>query len=222
MSHYWENLAARSNGQHTTEEFAAAAYRLVAEQVLYYTDRSSRSAYWIVERYEREISQVVAPLGVTIKVNRQLRYAYAVPHHEKCGSASVAQTKFALVLRAIYDESARLGQLTDEGEVVCDLIGLEENYRLMTGHSFPTKGELDSLIRAMKRWGLAKKSDEDFDFGGDYDSSQPYVVIIRPAIIDLLGEAALERLAQWNPDNGSEEIIEEGTLDLSDEGEVKL
>ncbi len=174
-----------------------AAYRLAVEQVLYYADRHSRTAYWMVERYEREFRQALAPLGIDVQVNRQLRYAYALPKHAKAGTASVAQTVFALVLRGIYDESASSGQLTDDGEVVCDLVELAEKYHLMSGKDLPTKGKLDSLMETMKRWGIARKSeDQGLDEGEDL-AGQPYAVIIRPAIADVLGEAVLARLAQF-------------------------
>jgi hypothetical protein len=173
MSQFWENVAARTDAQHTAEEFEAAAYRLVVEQVIYYADRPSRTAYWMIERYERDFKQALAPLGITLDVNRQLRYAFAQPRHEKAGTASVGQTVLALVLRAIYDEAARIGQLNEDGEVDCDLIELEEKYRLMTGRELPTKGELDALLKSMKRWGIAKKSDDSGPEGDGAAASQP-------------------------------------------------
>ncbi len=198
MSQFWEDIAERSMGQHTPQELEATAYRLVTEQVLYYADRHSKSAYWMVERYEREFKRVLEPLGVTVEVNRQKRYVYALPRHPKAGTASAAQTLLALVLRAIYDESARIGQFTDDAEVVCDLVELDEKYRLMTGRELPAKGELEALLRTMKRWGIAKRSDEHVsDAIGEPSSTQPYAVLIRPAIVDVLGEAALQRLADW-------------------------
>lgn len=166
-------------------------------RVLYYADRHSRTAYWMVERYEREFRQALAPLGIDVQVNRQLRYAYVLPKHAKAGAASIGQTVFALVLRGIYDESASSGQLTDDGEVICDLVELAEKYRLMSGKDLPAKGKLDSLMESMKRWGIARKSDDQgFDDGDDL-AGQPYAVIIRPAIADVLGEAALARLVQF-------------------------
>lgn len=197
MSQYWESLATRTEGLHTSEELEMAAYRLAVEQVLYYADRHSRTAYWMIERYEREFRQALAPLGIDVQVNRQLRYAYALPKHAKAGAASIAQTVFALVLRGIYDESASTGQLTDDGEVVCDLVELAEKYRLMSGKDLPTKGKLDSLMETMKRWGIARKSEDQGLDDGDDLAGQPYAVIIRPAIADVLGEAALARLAQF-------------------------
>ncbi len=197
MSQYWESLASRTDGQHTSEELEMAAYRLAVEQVLYYADRHSRTAYYMIERYEREFRQALGPLGIDVQVNRQLRYAYALPKHAKAGAASIAQTVFALVLRAIYDESASTGQLTDDGEVVCDLVELAEKYRLMSGKDLPTKGKLDSLMETMKRWGIARKSEDQGLDDSDDMVGQPYAVIIRPAIADMLGEAALARLVQF-------------------------
>src|SRR5688500_10065104 len=109
----------------------------------------------MVERCERDYKHALAPLGVAVKVYRQERDAYTLARHLKAGTASVARPILALVLRAVCDESARIGQFTDDGEVVCDLVELEEKYRLMTGRELPTKGELDALMKSMKRWGIA-------------------------------------------------------------------
>lgn len=198
MSQYWEALASRSNGEAAAEDFELTAYRLVSEQVIYHADRHSRMAYWLIDRYERDFRQALAPLGVDVQVNRQLRYACALPRHSKAGTASVGQTLLALVLRQIYDESARAGQLNDDGEVICDLVELEEKYRLTTGRELPGKGDLDGLLRTLKRWGIARKDEEPFPEGAEFGTSQPYAVVIRPAIADVLGETALARLADWS------------------------
>lgn len=213
MSQYWESLVSRSNGENTAEDFESAAYRLTTEQVIYHVDRHSRVAYWLVDRYEREFRQALAPLGLEVQVNRQLRYAYALPRHSKAGTASVAQTLLALVLRQIYDESARIGQLNDDGEVMCDLVELEEKYRLATGRELPGKGELDGLLRTLKRWGIARKEEDRAVDEGEY-GAQPYVVVIRPAIADVLGETALARLSDW-----AGEDVEEAAETAADEQE---
>lgn len=207
MSHYWEGAAGATDGAYPAEEFETAAYRLVAEQVLYYADRQSRTAYWLLDRFERDFRHALAPLGVDVLVNRQLRYVCALPRHAKSGTASVAQTILALVLRGIYDEGARLGQMNEHGEIACDLVELAEKYRIATGRELPSKGEFDGLMRVMQRWGIARKG-EEVEPEGDEGAGQPYVVVIRPAIADVLGEAALARLAQWAP--GSVSVPEVG------------
>lgn len=210
---FWENVAARTDGIVTADDFEAVTYRLVTEQVLYHADRQSRMAYGLIVQYERDFKQVLAPLGITLEINPRLRYVYAKPTHQKAGTASVQQTLLALVLRAIYDESARLGQITDDGEVVCDLVELAEKHRLMTGRELPGKGEFSALMRTMKRWGIARKSDESFE-GVEFDSSVPYSVVIRPAIVEILGDSALMRLALWT---ATDAVSEPMTEEFSDE-----
>src|SRR3546814_4458736 len=67
-----------------------------------------------------------------------------------------------------------------------------------TGRDLPTRGELDALLRTVKRWGIARRLEDD-----DVGSLNPLQeqsaggLAIRPAIVDVLGETALMRLAQW-------------------------
>lgn len=200
MSHPrdWEDLASRLDGVYTVEDFETAAYRLVAEQVIYHSDRSSRVTYGILDLYEREFAKVLAPLGISLSINRQLRYVTALPRHAKAGTATVAQTLFALVLRGLYDEGVRAGGLTEDGEVLCDYIELQEKFHLMTGRDLPTRGELDTLLRSVKRWGIARRlEDDDSGHLTALQEQSAGGVAIRPAIVDVLGETALIRLAQW-------------------------
>lgn len=194
----WEDLASRLEGIYTVEDFETAAYRLVAEQVIYHSDRSSRVTYALLDLYEREFAKVLAPLGVSLSINRQLRYVTALPRHAKAGTATVAQTLFSLVLRGLYDEGVRAGGLTEDGEILCDYIELQEKFHLMTGRDLPTRGELDTLLRAAKRWGIARRlEDDDSGHLTPLQEQSAGGVAIRPAIVDVLGETALIRLAQW-------------------------
>lgn len=187
----WDLIAERSNGQYAAEDFERTAYRLTAEQVLYHADRGSRAAYWLVERYERLFRDVLDPVGIELTVNRQLRYVVATPRHGASTPASTLHTLVALVLRGVYDEFARAGGLTDDGEVVVDSVELGEKFRLMTGREMPSKAELDAALRVMKRWGIARRGSDELDDGAGYS------VVIRPGIIEVLGETALARLARW-------------------------
>lgn len=193
----WEDLASRLDGIYAVEDFEAAAYRLVAEQVIYHSDRSSRVVYAILELYEREFVKVLAPFGVSLSINRQLRYVTALPRHAKATTATVAQTLFALVLRGLYDEGVRAGGLTEDGEIMCDYVELQEKFRLMTGRDLPPRGELDTLLRTVKRWGIARRLEDDDSGLSPLQEQSVSGLAIRPAIVEVLGEAALIRLAQW-------------------------
>jgi len=219
MSSYWEIAASRTDGQNTAEEFEAAAYRLVTEQVLYHADKFSRVSYWLIDRYTKDFERALEPLGITVEVNTLLRYVYAKPKHTKSNMASVSQTLIALVLRNVYDESVRGGQINDNSEVLCDLVELEEKFRLTTGRELPSKGEFDSAIKQFKRWGIVKPADEESldDFGGETDAEPQMYIVIRPAIAEVLGENALLRLGQWaqsksikDTTNNETEVVEVG------------
>lgn len=194
MSKQWEELAQRSEGRYTEEDFEMAAYRLVAEQVLYYADLQSRKAFWIIKDYKREFEKVLDPLGIDIEINSLLSYICARPRHAKAGSATTNQTLLALVLRSIYDQAMQAGEMAnDESEVACDLVELEQKYRLATGRDLPGKMELNALFRQLRRWGLVRMAD-----GGDAEDSEaePHV-LIRPAIVEVLGDTALQKLTRW-------------------------
>lgn len=209
MSEFWEAVLQRSPSGYSIEDLETAAYRLVAEQVLYRSDNGSRTAYGAVDRYERDMQKALEPLGLIVKVQRQAKYAYAMPVRAKVGVATMKQTLLALVLRKLYDSGAREGRFNDELEVMCDLVELDEMYKLATGRAFPPKGELRPLLVTMKRWGLIRiiEDEVDMDVPG---ADQPYHVAIRPGIVDVLGESALMRLAQWAPQD-EEALPEEET-----------
>jgi len=193
MSH-WDNVVASARGQATQEDFEATAYRLVAEQVIYASDRGNKVAYWLLEDYERDFRHALEPMGIGLFLNRRLRYACALPRHAKVGEAGLEPTLLALVLRKIYDELARLGQVSENGEVFVDLIELAEKFRQSTrGRELPKGGQLRDLVRTMQRWGIARRHDDvDVD---DSEVEQPFALVIRPAIAEVLGETPLQRLA---------------------------
>lgn len=214
MSNYWDTLAARTDGQNTAEDFETAAYRLVSEQVLYHSDKHSRVAYGLIDRYTKNFEAALEPLGIDIQVNSLLRYVCARPRHAKVGTASVTQTLLALVLRSLYDESARTGQLNDNGDVLCDLVELEEKYRLSTGRELPSKTEFDALIRQFRRWGIVKMPDEQSMDELDSDADLNLYIMIRPAIVEILGDAALQRLGNWSQNKIADDITNnEQTID---------
>jgi hypothetical protein len=211
MSKHWENYIVRNNSDNTAEELTTAALRLATEQVIYYSDMRNRGVYWAIAGNEHEMRRVLDPLGLDLTIDPNLRFACAVPRFAKTGPATVNQSMLALVLRMIYDSYAQLGQMNDYGEVECDIVELEEKYRLLTGRELPSRGELTTLLHTLNRWGIARRHTDDdevpvkdIDFG-----SQPYIITIRPAITVLLGEATLQRLVLWKTQGAGVSIRDE-------------
>jgi len=197
MNRQWEECAARSSGLYTPEMFEQAAYRLVAEQALYYADITSRVHYGVIERFEREFAAVLDVFGVDLRVNRGLQYACAISRHQRVGAASKDQTLLALVLRLLYDEGIHAGNMNDAGEIVVDLVELNERYVRETERDFPRRN-LDPLMHYMKRCGIVRIA-EDERSDSAAASDQQWAVAIRPAIADILGESAILQIALHRP-----------------------
>lgn len=98
---FWTDAAEATKNVVTEDDFEAAANRLVTEQVLYAADRGSKVAYGLIRDFEREFKRALEPLGYVVRVNSQLRYAYAIPKHARTSPVTVDQTLLALVLRKI-------------------------------------------------------------------------------------------------------------------------
>lgn len=192
---FWSNAVEATGNVATEDDFEAAASRLVTEQVLYAADRGSKVAYGLIRDCEREFRKALEPLGYSVRVNSQLRYACAIPQHIKNSPVTVEQTLLALVLRKVFDEEIRDGHHDENGEVTCDLVTLQMKYEQTTGgRELPAGGRLAALMQWMRRWGIARVLDDAGNQPGS-DSDQPYVIVIRPGIADVLGEAALARIA---------------------------
>ncbi|MBB3345532.1 DUF4194 domain-containing protein [Luteimonas sp. RC10] len=195
MKRSWNTLSQQSNGLYTVQDFERAAYRLVTEQVLYAADRTSRVAYHLVEDHFDDFVGALAPLGIRLARNPHYRYLVALPAHGEGVAVTLDETLLLLVLRQRYDEAMRQGQIEEHGEVVVELPELQEAYQALAGRPMPDVGTLRTLARTLRRWGLARLVDSD------RDDPQPFHLVVRPAIVEIVGELWLQRLDQHNRDD---------------------
>ncbi len=215
----WDTIAQRDLYKRPVEAFEEAAYRIIAEQVIYHSDKNSRTTYWIIEQYERDFKDVLNQVGINLSVNRDKRYAVATPRYTAQYTAPLSATLIALVLRRLYDEFARQGNMNDDGEVFVDLVDFEEKFRLITNRQLPTRSDFEQTIRLLRRWGIARKTTDEEYVG---DSANSYALVIRPAIIDVLGETAIARLLRWEKVptltsvSDSEEIDETSNVEVNE------
>lgn len=218
MDEFWQRVIDRKQSFYSVDQLQAAAYRLITDQVLYRSDRSARIHYDIVATHEDEMASVVALLGINLVVRRQAKYAVAIPKHAKSSAATIKQAALALVLLKVYHLAFQEGRITPDSEVECHLEELRQVYLMSTGQELPSKAELEQLFRTMKRWGIARTEDNEGPLASfETSSKQPYQVYIRPAIADVLGEAALERLAQFAPSDEGDVVDVEPDTDAEEE-----
>ena len=103
------------------------------------------------------------------------------------------------------------GQEGDFGEAYVELPDLQEAYQGMTGYEFPKTGELRELIADLERWGVARKHE------GDVDHTQPFSVMIHPAISDIVTKEWLGQLEGLRKQTGTDELEGEAEQEESDD-----
>lgn len=202
MKRSWAHLSQLSGDLYIPQDFERAAYRLVTEQVLYSSDRMSKNAYHLVETYFNDFAAALEPLGIRLERNAHYRYVVALPTHGEGTAVSLEQTLLILVLRHRYDAAMRQGQIEDQGEVIVELPELQEAYQAMTGRPMPELGPLRETLRMLRRWAVCKTID------CEPDDPQPFRIVVRPAIVEIVGAQWLQRLDQHNRDDedgGNEE-----------------
>lgn len=184
MSH-WERLAAQSQ-TYAESDYHKAGYRLVMDQVLYASDPRSRLAYELIVRHRKDYDALLAQLGMAITHNPHMGYVVATPNQYVADKMRLAETRLALVLRRLYDDKMHATEIV-AGEAFVGMIELERAYKDLLNRELPVPALLNEQLQAMKRYGIARL-EETHD-------EQRLQVVIRPGIVDVLGETALLQLA---------------------------
>lgn len=184
MSH-WERLATQSQ-TYAESDYQKAGYRLVMEQVLYASDPRSRTAYELIVRHRKEYDALLAQLGMTITHNPHMGYVVATPSQYVADKMRLSETRLALVLRRLYDDKMHVAEIVG-GEAFIDMIELERAYKDLLNRELPVSSALNEQLQAMKRYGIARLEDTH--------DEQRQQVVIRPGIVDVLGETGLLQLA---------------------------
>lgn len=184
MSH-WERLATQSQ-IYAESDYQKTGYRLVMEQVLYAGDPRSRLAYELIVRHRKEYDTLLAQLGMSITHNAHLGYVVATPSQSVAEKMRLSETRLALVLRRLYDDKMHATEII-AGEAFVDMIELERAYKDLLNRELPATSILNEQLQAMKRYGIARLEETR--------DEQRQQVVIRPGIVDVLGETALLQLA---------------------------
>jgi len=181
----WERLAEQSQ-IHVAGDYENAGYRLLLEQVLYANDRRSRTAYDLIVKHLGAFREVLGQLGVSITHNHHMAYLVATPNQAVAEKMRLSETRLALILRRLYDDKMHATEVV-AGEAFVDLIELERAFKELLGRDLPDQATLREQVDTLKRYGIARREDAT--------DEQPFMIVIRPGIVDVLGENALLQLA---------------------------
>ena len=191
----WERLAEQSQGMYATEDYEKAGYRLMMEKVIYASDRKSRTAYDLLVKHFSAYRELFDQMGMDIKHIAFHSFIVAIPRHNVSTRMKLAETRFALVLCRLYDDKMNSAEIV-AGEAIIGLEELEVAYQELLNRELPEKAELNELVATMKAYGIARQAESS--------DEQPFEVVIRPAIIEVLGETALLQLAAHAPELNTE------------------
>lgn len=194
----WTRIAENSDGAITEEELERAAVRLDAYQVIYANDHGSRHAYDLVTTNLSTFRAAFAPFGRTVLHRPQHGYVVVLGQHRVSQRMPLTQTRFAIVLRRLYDDKMRRADI-EQGEIVCDVLELQQAWTEYLQLEWKFRlGELDVHLSALRRYGIlsVRKSEEQIN---------PIYIVIRPAIEDVIGEQVLHQLAQYGAGTADEE-----------------
>jgi hypothetical protein len=187
MTSRWERLAEKDT-VYVIDDYERAAYRLITMQVLSASDPLTRKDYHLVADNLREYVAATDAFGVTLRHNASYRYVVAQPRHVlNQQKADKATTLMLLVLADAYHRVRFNGLEGDFGEAYVALPDLQEAYEGLTGRDMPKAGELRAMLAELERWGIVRRSEK-------VDDTQPFQVMIHPAIADLVTKEWLTQL----------------------------
>jgi hypothetical protein len=214
MTTLWDRLAEQSR-LYMVDDYERAAYRLVTAQVLSANEQSTRKDYHLIAENLREFRQALEPLGIAIRHSAEYRYVVAQPKHVLSkNKASKSVTLMVLVLADIYHRIRSAGQQGEYGEAIVELPDVQEAYQGLTGMDFPSKGEMRELMGEIERWGVIRTTDSE------NDPTQPYSIMLHPAIADVLTKEWLGQLEGLRKKSGQEEEEDEMDDDSEEASDV--
>ena len=181
----WERLAEQSQ-THEVADYQKAGYLLMTKQVLYASDRTSRATYDLIVKHLAAYRDLLGQLGMVVVHNASMSYLVATPNQYVAEKMRLEETRLALVLRRLYDDKMHATEIV-AGEAFIDMIELERAYKDLLNRELPVTAALNEQLQAMKRYGIARLEDTN--------DEQRQQVVIRPGIVDVLGETALLQLA---------------------------
>lgn len=193
----WDSLAARPGSPYTAADFSAAAYALMAQQVLYGSERLQTVPYRIVTEHLSAYQALFQMFGMDVQHVSSEDFVAAVPLAERRTELPLDVTLMVLTLRSLFHIRSSRGE-TDAGRAVVTIEEIREEHQRLTGRELSAEGgELRNLLDQTKRMGMAKTVE------ADPNSDQPYDVAILPGIARLVNEAVVSRLAAHYQSRGS-------------------
>jgi len=191
MPRTWSHIAENS-GIYEEQDFEAAAYQLMASQVLYESEQTQRSSYHLIARYRNEFKEAFRLFGMDLTFDDAARYVAAVPTRaNRRALLTLQESQLVLVLRKLYHEQASRGALEEGATAIVTIDELRSAFQAATQRELPGSArEIAALIDLMQRFGIAKR------IRCEEEGLQPFDIAILSGIQTLVNEATLMKLSE--------------------------
>ena len=185
---HWENLASRKDCLYAVNDFKLAAYTLMSQQALYAGERLQALPYRIVSEHLGAFQSAFELFGMEVIHDATEQYVVAIPRLERRTTLPLETTLLVLTLRQIFHECSMRGE-TEAGAAIATIEELASVHESLTGRALTSDaGALRGLLDQARRMGMVRLIEAD-------DGVQPYDVKILPAIVRMVDENVLMRLA---------------------------
>ena len=156
----WEDLASGLDGG-LPSDFETTAYRLVAEQVIYHSDRSSRAAYGILGALRARVLQSTGAAGYYCRSTGGCANVTALRGTPRQLPRPWLRHCLPWCCAVWHATKACVNGTYRRRRGACATTSAAREVPPMTGRDLPTRSELDTLLRSAKRWGIAQRLEDD-------------------------------------------------------------
>lgn len=191
MPRTWSHIAENSH-LYEEQDFEAAAYQLMACQILYEAEHTQRVNYHLIARYRNEFKEAFRLFGMDLTFDDAARYVAAVPTRgNRRALLTLQETQLVLVLRKLYHEQASRGALEEGAIAIVTIDELRAAFQAATQRELPSAArDIAALIDQMQRFGIAKQ------IKCEEEGLQPFDIAILSGIQTLVNEATLMKLSE--------------------------
>ena len=149
------------------QDMKRAMRDLRARQIIHGDDRMLKGSYDVLRRSHSFFKAHFGSEGYELRFDDRAQYVVLMPG--EIGASNRRQqlkrdeTLVLLLLRALWYEQARAGELDEQARVQLDSETLMDRATILAGNDFPAYTRLKEILTGLKRRGLVRFTDEQED-----------------------------------------------------------
>lgn len=210
---------AKRDGDRRDDDVIRAAFQrasrdLIARQTIHHDDTGGgASTYKLIKDHRRYFESILCDgMGFELTISEKFGYVSlspgAIGTGTRRGRLRKDETIALFVLRLLWDEGMRGGNMDDYGRTETDSDELIDRFRLLARTDPPGKGDLWAMLRSFQNRGMVRLGEEDAE-------EKVVPIKIMPTIQDIVTTDLAEAVQNFaaNPPSNSDTILEQIEVD---------